>query len=991
MTWFTKWAFVNKAAVLFMAVLFMGLGIFSYFKLPMEYLPSADRPEVSITIIGQGFDAQTMLTGATEPLEHALSIVKGKKEMFSTSADGFAKIEMTFDSGMNMKDAKANVQEAVNAITLPQGMSKPFVVQFNTSMRPIAQLSLTFKDGLTKENIALAQDRILPKFQQINGVSSAVLSGASESRVWIHPDKDKLAQAKVPLQALTGALKGQNMSAAIGEKSIDGKASEIKVIGNLTDLAAVGNLIIAPGIKLKDVAAVEAASNQESIMRVNGKDSLEIIVTKDASSNAVTIGKEIATTAEGIQKQYPNATAEIYNATSDKVVSSVNSMMREVLLGALFAAIVILLFLRNLRSTLITVFSIPLSLGLTLFLLSKSGVTLNLLTLGGVAVAVGRLVDDSIVVIENIFRRTQKAEFSKELIIDSVREVAKAITASTLTTVAVFLPIGLLEGTLQAFLLPFALTVTYALLSSLFVALTVVPLMSAWLLRNASLKPHREPGRLLHVLAWALNHKIIAIGLSLFLFIGSIVMYIALPKGAVSAEDDTSLSFGLTYSPETPATTFKEKAIEFEKFIMSQSEVKYVIMQLGNSEENAKSGQVVSSRNAQYSVLLKEGVNADHFREQINSYDADSDTGPKVTPVTLDLTGDNKQELAKAAAVVTAAVKAIEGVEDVSSNQDETKPGYAIVVDPALANPQETALTIRSLLNPTPIGSMVLDGRDTPVFLDGMIHPSTSTDLAGLQIMTRTGTAALSSIAKIEKTNGSSSFYQKNGQPYIRITAQVITDKMSDMNTEISTVIKDLKLPSSIAVVQGGAFIDQTGDFTDLYMNMLVSIGIVFLIMLITFKTFRAPIACILSLPFAAIGAVLAMMVTGTPFEMTSIFGIVMLIGIVVTNAIVLIDRVNQNEQNMNIREALLEAASSRMRPILMTAVATICAMLPLLFAKSEQGSLVSKGLAVVVIGGLSFATVFTLIMVPTFYEALHYMKARRERKQQADANMVAA
>ena len=226
---------------------------------------------------------------------------------------------------------------------------------------------------------------------------------------------------------------------------------------------------------MKDVATVEVAANKDTLTRINGKDSLTLVVTKDASSNAVDISEEVDKIADEIATKYPNATAEVIFSTAESVVTSVNSMMREVLLGALFATIVILFFLRNIRSTFITIVSIPLSLGLTLFLLSRSGVTLNILTLGGVAVAVGRLVDDSIVVIENIFRRTQKAEFSKELIIDATREVARAITASTLTTVAVFLPLGLLKGSLQAFLLPFALTVTYSLLSSLLVALTVVP------------------------------------------------------------------------------------------------------------------------------------------------------------------------------------------------------------------------------------------------------------------------------------------------------------------------------------------------------------------------------------------------------------------------------------------------------------------------------------------------------------------------------------
>ncbi|QGQ94840.1 efflux RND transporter permease subunit [Paenibacillus psychroresistens] len=992
MTWFTRWAFGNKAAVIFMVVLIMGSGIFSYFKLPMEFLPSADFPQISVTVVGQGYDAKSMLDNATAPIEKAVSSVTGRKETFSTSADGFMKIDMTFDSDIKMKDAAAGVQEAISSIVLPAGMSKPFVIRLNTSMIPLSMLSLSFKDGITKANMELTEQKIVPDFENINGLASVVLGGKTVSKVFIHPDADKLANAKIPVQALMGVLQGQNLAVSVGEKSIDGKTSGLKVIGNLNDIETLNNLTVAPGVKLKDVATVELSSNNDTLTRVNGKDVLMLVVTKDASSNAVAISDEVAELAAKVETKYPNATAEVVNSTAEIVVTSVNSMMREVLLGALFATIVILLFLRNLRSTLITIVSIPLSLGLTLFLLSKSGVTLNILTLGGVAVAVGRLVDDSIVVIENIFRRTQKAEFSKELIIDATREVARAITASTLTTVAVFLPLGLLQGSLQAFLLPFALTVTYSLLSSLFVALTVVPLMSAWLLRNAKLGEHKSPKRLVNVLTWSLNHKIISIGLSFVLFLGSLIIYFNLPKGAVSDSTASQMEISLSYPPETPITTIRDKAIELEKFIIAQPEVKNSILQQGNSEENAKWGSVTAPTTASFQIMMKKDAKTQEFIDRVNAQKgnypnavldtgANSFSGGSSSAITMDLTGDSAKDLTEAAAQVTAAIKSIAGIAKVTSNQDVTKPGYSITVDPAQANPQEIAMSVRSLLNQTPIGSMKIDGTETPVVLDALINPTTSADLSNIQIMTANGPAALTSVAKIEETNETNSILHKDGKQFLRVSALVDPTKLSEIDKDIKAKTKDLKLPAGVELIQGGAAAQQSSEFMDLFMTIIISIGIVLLIMVVTFKTFRAPIASIFSLPFAAVGAIVAMMITGTSFDVTSIFGFLMLIGIVVTNAIVLIDRVRQNEEKMPIRESLLEAAATRTRPIIMTAVATICAMLPLVISKAEEGSIVSKGLAIVVIGGLSVATVFTLIMVPTIYELLHFVKARRQRK----------
>ncbi len=984
-----------------MMALILGMGIFSYIKLPMEFLPAADFPQISVTAVGQGFDAKSMLDHATVPIEKAVSAIPGKKEVFSTSADGFMKVDITFDSKIKMKDAQASVQEAISSIVLPAGMSKPFVVRLNTSMIPLSWVSLDFKEGVTSENVALAEREIAPEFERIKGLANVAVGGKPVSQVLIRPDADKLADAGVPVQALMGILQGQNLAVSVGERPIDGKTSGLKVVGNLGDLETLKSLSVAPGVQLQDVASVEVVSNHDAITHVDGKNVLMLVMTKDASSNSVAIGKEVAKTADEISAKYPNVTAEVIYSTSETVENSVNSMMREVLLGALFATIVILLFLRNLRFTFITVVSIPLSLGLTLFLLSQSGVTLNILTLGGVAVAVGRLVDDSIVVIENIFRRTQKEAFSKELIIDATREVARAITASTLTTVAVFLPLGLLQGALQDFLLPFALTVTYSLLSSLFVALTVVPLISAWLLRNARLKEHQAPRRLTALLRWSLNHKLLSLGLSFVIFAGSLGLYFTLPKGSVSDSNASQLIVSLSYPPDTPIETIRDKGLELEKFVVAQEEVDHVILQQGNSEDDAKWGSVAPPTIVNFQVFMKKDVKTQHFLDRIKDQkknypaaDLEAETGSfdggSSSAITLDLTGDSLQSLTDAAERVTASISGIAGVEKVTGNQDVTKPGYAIVVDPSEANPQEIAMSVRSLLQPTPIGSMKMNDREVPVVLDALLNPTTFSDLSNILIMTSKGPTPLASVAKIEQTDEANSILHKDGKQYLRITALVDSAKLSEIDQKIKEKTEGLTLPAGVALIQGGAAAQQSSDFADLYMTIFISIGIVLLIMVITFKTFRAPIASLFSLPFAAVGAIVGMMITGTSFDVTSIFGFLMLIGIVVTNAIVLVDRVKQNEENMPIREALLEAAATRMRPILMTAVATICAMLPLLLSKPEEGSLVSKGLAVVVIGGLSAATVFTLIIVPTVYELLHFVKARRQRKQTSFAPVSA-
>jgi len=665
-----------------------------------------------------------------------------------------------------------------------------------------------------------------------------------------------------------------------------------------------------------------------------------------------------------------------------------------------------MLFLRNIRSTLITIVSIPLSLCLTLFLLSESGITLNILTLGGVAVAVGRLVDDSIVVIENVFRKMQTEKFSVQLIIEAVKEVASAITASTLTTVAVFLPIGIVSAGLRDFMLPFALTVTYSLLASLFVALTVVPLLSAFFLKNAKLAKHKPSVRYRKMLTWSLNHKWVVIVLALVLFVGSIGTYFAMPKGATDNSSADYLQATLTYPSDTPVETVKEKTLELESFILKQSGIKGVFTQLGINEDAVKYGNASSSTQSRILITLKDKKLSDKIIKKINSQkqnypdaemsaSATSMMGGGGTQITIDVVGNNVIDLENTASDIKDKIKDIKGIEKVTTNEEDKKTVYSLNVDPSKGNTEQISQQLYGLLNRMPLGTVTVENQQTTVYLEPLLTPKTPDDIKKIPIMTKTGMVPVSAVATLSEEEKSSNVFHKDGDTYLRVTADVKADKLSDINSDISKVIfgdkksKGMKLADGVKVYVGGALAQQSQDFSDLYMVMLVSIGLVFLIMIITFKSFRAPIAILCSLPLAAIGAVLALIITGIAVEPTALLGALMLIGIVVTNAIVLLDRVKQKEEHMILRDAIIDAAVTRIRPILMTAVATICAMLPLLFKKAETGSLVSQSLAVVVVGGLTVSTLLTLIVIPVIYELFYFRKSKKQRMKK-DSNKSA-
>lgn len=1000
---FTKWAFKNKAAVSLVTIFILLIGVVSYFKLPMEFLPSADNPQVTIITMGQGTDSKTMEAQVTDPIERAVTGVKGKSSIYSTTGDGFSKVDLFFEAGSDMKQAKLDVQEALGSVALPQSITKPTVTQLNTSMIPISFVAVTFKDGLTAENIDFTKKELEPLYKDIKGVSDVQTFGVSQSVLSVKVNNEELAKKKVSIQDVMSVLNGQNAALAVGEKVIDGKASNIKVIGDLTSIEKLKALKVTPNVTLGEIAKVEEAKDGNLISRFNGKESIDLSIIKDSQSNAVTISKEVEKVAKEINEKYSDQKSTIYLSTADMVETSVQTMVKEVLLGALFATIVIMVFLRNVRSTFITIVSIPLSLGFTLFLLSLSGVTLNILTLGGVAVAIGRLVDDSIVVIENIFRKMQQEKISVELVMDATKEVGVAITASTLTTVAVFLPVALLNGGLQEFLLPFALTVTYSLLASLIVALTVVPLMSAGLLKRTELPKHRPAKRFTKLVTWSLNHKWVVLIVALLLFVGSVGTYFAMPKGAIDNSSADYVSVTLTYPNDQPYEKVKEKAIELEESMQDMSEVDNIFMQLGNSAETAQYGAVTSPTEATFGILVKDKANVDSIlekmeKEQENYPDAKLTAtassfmmGASKTNITIDVIGSNVEDLELTANKVKESIQDIKGIEDVTTNQDEKKTIYSFKVDPAKGNTEQIGQQLGIMLNKTPIGHITLQDKQTPVVLEPILDPKKPEDLKSIPIMTDGGLAPVSKVASLNSEESATTQFHKDGETYLQLTATVDPTKLSDIASKINLEIfgdkenKGLDIPNDVEILVGGASAQQTDDFSDLFLTMLISIGIVFLIMVITFKSIKAPIAILFSLPFAAIGAVLGLVISRIPVDITALLGALMLIGIVVTNAIVLLDRVKQNEEKMIIRDAIVEAAATRFRPIIMTAVATICAMLPLLYKKAETGSLVSQSLAIVVIGGLAVSTLLTLIVIPCIYELLYFKKSKKQRRKKRE------
>jgi len=1000
MTWFTKWALRNKAALAFAVFASMIFGIFSYTTIPMELMPSADQPYVTISVVGNGMDAVSMDEQVTQPIEQALAGVKGKQNVAAQTGNNFTQLTVTFESDINVKEAKQQIQERISMVNLPNGVMKPYIINLNTSEIPIVELGLTFDKEIGNNELTMVENEIMPMFQDLKGVGNVITNGGRNQQVMIKVDPVKLAAAGFPLEKLYTLLQGKNASVAVGEQTLNNEATSIIVTGKVESLDDLKNTQLTSNTKLQDVADVTMQKDTESITHLNGKNFIDVVIQKDSASNAVTLGKQVEDTVKKINHDYKGTLqATIVMNLGDTVLDSINSMTREVLTGALFATLIIWVFLRSFRMTLITIVSIPLSLCITMILLSFFGVTLNILTLGGIAVSVGRLVDDSIVVVENIYRRKKDNELTPTFLLEAVKEVGAAITSSTLTTVAVFLPMMIVSGGLRDLVAPFAITITCSLLSSLLVSLTVVPTLSARMMKKVKVKEHKINTFYPSLLKWTLNHKWLPIILVILVVAGSVGLFVGMPKGSVDQKDSAYIAIVLRYDNGTPFSKIQEGISKMESILSNKEGVKTQIAVAGANEEAAQYGNLQEANVVRFMVFPKEGTDSAKFvkdirktKDQFPGAELTADTagllGTNKTTVSVDVIGKNETDIKKASDIVKKKISTIDGVQKVESNDQNTKPTVTITVDSKLSNAQEIAQSIHAMIQPAAIGSIIIDGRTTTVKLGALKEIQTIDDLKNLQLMSPTVPVALSSLAKIEESKQQGTIYSKNGHHYLQVSAIVDPDKMVDVTGTIQKQIADWDknniLGKETSAQITGSAMQSSDDLVELGKLAMFSIGIVFMILLVTLKSFRASIAILISLPLAAIGSLLGLVMTHSSINISSGIGMLMLVGIVVTNAIVLVDRIRHNEGKMSIREAILEAGTVRLRPILMTALATVFAMLPLLVAHESAMSLnlVSKGLAVVVIFGLIVSTLLTLIVIPTFYELFHFRKAKKQRLQ---------
>ncbi|MGX1755931.1 efflux RND transporter permease subunit [Streptomyces lydicus] len=1046
MSWLSRLSLVQRGLIALMSIVAIAFGAIAIPQLKQQLLPSIELPMVSVMAPYQGASPEVIEKQVIEPLEDGVQAVDGIKSVTSTSSEGSGVIMAQFDYGNDSKRLVADVQQAVNRARakLPDDVD-PQVVSGSTDDIPTVVLAVS-SDSKDQQTLADQLNRsVVPDLKNIDGVSQVRVDGVQDRIVAVTPDDKKLAAAGLSAQALGQALQNGGTSVPAGSFSEDGRSKTVQVGAGFTSVAQIKDLRLAPSagggasaggapsagsgpsaggrpgaaVRLGDVATVkEEQATPTSLTRTDGKPSLAVNVTMDKDGSAVAISDAVKDKLSTIRQDLGKGThVTVASDQGPQVSKSIDSLTTEGLLGLAMAVIVILVFLLSLRSTLVTAVSIPLSVVITLIVLWTGDLSLNMLTLGALTIAIGRVVDDSIVVLENIKRHLGYGEERREAILSAVKEVSGAVTSSTLTTVAVFLPIGVVGGMVGALFGSFSVTVTVALLSSLIVSLTVVPVLSYWFLRAPKIpegstvddlrraaeeKEAESPLQRFYVpvLRFATRRRLTSLAIAVAVLLGTFAMGPLLKTNFLDQGAQETLTLKQELPPGTSLGAADKQAKRVEKVLAANDDIADYQVTVGSSGFMAAFGGGTGANQASYQLKLKDSADSDKVTDALRADlgklgksigDTSFATGGGFGSQDLSVvvkSGD-AEVLKKASEQVRKTVAGLDHVTDVQSDLSQSVPRISVKPNAkaAAAGYDQASLgaAVTQAVRGTTSGKAVLDDTERDIVIKSA-HPATTVDgLKNLTVPTPSGPAKLSSLATVQTVPGPVQKTRIDGARSATVTAKPTGDNTGAVSAQLQQKIDALKLPDGATATIGGVSQDQSDAFSSLGLAMLAAIAIVFMLLVATFRSMIQPMILLVSIPFAATGAIGLLVATGTPLGVPAMIGMLMLIGIVVTNAIVLIDLINQyRAQGYGVVEAVIEGGRHRLRPILMTALATIMALLPMALSITGDGGFISQPLAVVVIGGLITSTLLTLLLVPTLYAMIELRKERRAEKKAA-------
>ena len=1005
-------------------MLFIGLvliGLISYQNLGLDLLPDLSFPMSAIIVSYSGVAPQEIENMVTIPLEEAVGTIQGVKNISSYSREGSSIILMEFNWGTDMDVSALNIREKIDQVKgfLPDDASDPMVIKFDPSLMPILVLGMNSEEKDLQKLQEYAEDIIKPRLERMEEVASVTINGGLDREILVSIDNDKLRSNQLSFSQVTAALAGENVNLPAGTLKEGTINFLIRTLGRFESTQDIEGILISniqgKKIYLSDIAKVEDTfKERNSITYVNGKPGIMVSLQKESGKNTVTVVKRVFKELENIQKLLPDdiSITPVFDS-SDFIKKTISQVGWVALYGAIIAVFVLFFFLGNLSSTLIISFAIPISLIFTFTLLYFTNLTLNMMTLGGLALGIGMMVDNSIVVLENIFRYRELGTNIKESACLGASEVGTAISASTFTTIAVFLPIVYVQGIASELFRPMGYTITFSLLTSLLVALTLVPMLSSKILHfkvkdniSSPLKENlvqnymSQGGRIFNfvreeytrLLDWSLRHRGIVFILAVIVFVGSIILIPFIGTEFIPSSDQGQFNINITLPTGTNLETTREVVSKVEKIALEIPEIKSMLTTAGEgsggmgfSSEGGNSGTIMvnlveqNKRDRSMTQIINElrqkiGTYPDaqiKFSEQSFTFSSGSDLEVKIS-------GDSLDELENIANRILISITEVEGVYDLESSVEDVRPELHVNIDREKANLYG--------LNTAQIASTVHDallGRVASIYqekgeqIDIRIRleeedRNSIEEVENLLISSSVGLQIpLKEIAEVTVGSGPKGIDRENQQRIVNVSGSISDRFLSKVIQDAQQKLEKLVLPEDYRYEFVGQNREMQESFLELAQALVLSIILVYMIIAAQFESLLMPLAVMFSVPFSLIGVILALLLADKSLNVLSYIGIIMLVGIVVNNSIVLIDYINQiRQKGMERKEAIILGGETRLRPILMTMFTTVLALVPMAIGIGE-GAELRAPMAITIIGGLTSSTFLSLIIVPIFYTFL--------------------
>jgi HAE1 family hydrophobic/amphiphilic exporter-1 len=1003
------------------------LGLFSLGRLALDLIPDISFPVIVIYSSYPGVSPEEVEENLTKVIENTASSASGIEKVSSTSREGSSIVQVEYQWGTDLAEASNDLRERLDLIRdfIPEEATQPVLFKFDPSMTPIMVLSVEGRRD--QESLRyIAENTIKTNLEQIDGVASVNVQGGLQRQINIDLDRTLLASYALSIDQVVNTLRAENLNVTGGSVTEGNRKYSLRTVGKLTTLDALRGIVVGnkngKPVRLDNVADVQNGyADDDTDVEIDQNAAIILVVQKQSGTNTVQVANRVQERIQSLERSLPAdiGLVQAFNS-SDFIRDAISNVWQVALLGGVLAVIILFIFLRNLPTTLIVAVSIPMSIIITIIAMYFFNLTLNMLSLGGLALGIGMLVDNSIVIIENIFRYRESGAKAGEAARHGTQEMANAIMASTLTTVAVFLPLVLfIRGLARELFKDLAFTVTFSLLASLLVALTVIPMLSS-LIRNVAVRKKSNTlldveeelkgrGPVLRgldrvygaVLGWSLRHRALVIVLVFIVFAVSLAMIPRVGVELIPQADQGDLNLSIRTAIGSDIDTTRRAVDQVYRIIEENvPEKDFALIQTGT-------GGMFFSANASNRANIRLSLKSMDERTRTDKQIMD-DLRPKLAQVpgttvnfssgfgpgmggaggnlTVSVRGFDLQQGADLSDKIKGVMESVETVSDVNISREEGLPEYEIRVDRNRAaqyglTAAQVGTTIKRAFAGEDVARVLIEGEEVAVKV--RFRPSdrvSSADIDRIYVATPLGVSVpLSNLVTVERGYGPVSIERENQQRVININASVRGDVRTAV-TRIREGVDRLAIPEGFSIIYGGDWEDIQSTIKDLVLVLVMSMILIYFIMAAQFESFRDPFVIMFTLPMTFVGVIWIHLATGTIFSAFSGIGLLMLVGIVVNNGIILVDYTNLlRKRSYELTRAVLAAGRIRLRPILMTVLTTILGLVPLAFF-AGSGSELRRPMALTVIGGLTVSTLFTLILIPVLY---HSFESRRERRMQ--------